>query len=67
VLLFNKPYGNDSGVTQPNGAINSAHNLCSEDILFQDMQLVRLLVSAMAYQPANSVFLSQQTNTSQAY
>jgi len=30
-------------------------------------QPVRLLVSAKAYQPANSVFLSQQTSTSQAY
>jgi len=28
---------------------------------------VRLLVSARAYQPANSVFLSQQTSTSRAY
>jgi len=30
-------------------------------------QPVRLMVSAKAYQPANSVFLSQQTSTSWAY
>ena len=30
-------------------------------------QPVRLLVSARAYQPANSVFLSQQNSTSRAY
>ena len=33
----------------------------------EDIQPVRLLVSARAYQPANSVFLSQQTSTSRAY
>jgi len=32
-----------------------------------DSQPVRLLVSAGVYQPANSVFLSQQASTSQAY
>ena len=32
-----------------------------------NIQPVRLLVSARAYQPANSVFLSQQTSTSRAY
>ena len=31
------------------------------------IQLIRLLVSARTYQPANSVFLSQQTSTSRAY
>ena len=31
------------------------------------IQPVRSLVSARAYQPANSVFLSQQTSTSRAY
>jgi len=30
-------------------------------------QLVRLLVSARTYQPANSIFLSQQTSTSRPY
>ena len=33
----------------------------------EHIQLVRLLVSARAYQPANSVFLSQQISTSRAY
>jgi hypothetical protein len=37
VLLFKKSYGADSCVTQPNGAIALAHNLCGEDILFQDV------------------------------
>ena len=43
------------------------HSLrCPQDSdLVSYTQLVRLLVSARAYQPANSVFLSQQTSTSQ--
>ena len=32
-----------------------------------DIQPVRLLVSARAYQAANSVFLSQRASTSRAY
>ena len=36
-------------------------------IFLRGIQHVRLLVSARAYQPANSVFLSQQTSTSRAY
>ena len=34
---------------------------------FEDIQPVRLLVSAKAYQLANSIFLSQQTSTSRTY
>ena len=42
-------------------------NYVRYDMVDIDNQPVRLLVSARAYQPANSVFLSQQTSISRVY